>query len=82
MQDMEERRSLDMAKVAQAIQDSQVLTIHGIDDSTIPYTDAQEFDKLIRHHRLHLVKGANHNFTQPEHAQELIQAVINFVTAM
>ena len=79
-QDMEERLCIDMAHVGQSIQKSQVLTIHGIDDTTIPYTDAEEFDKHIRHHKLHLIEGANHNFTKPEHAHNLTQAVLAFLS--
>lgn len=78
---MEERRSLDMGTVSRAIQKSQVLTIHGQDDKTIPYTDALEFDKLVKHHQVHIIKDANHNFTDPQHAEELIQVAIAFITA-
>lgn len=80
LQDMDERLCIDMAKVGEAIKHSQVLTIHGKDDATIPYTDAKEFHKHIREHKLHLIEGANHNFSQPEHAQELIQTAIAFIT--
>lgn len=77
---MQERLSIDMAKVAEAIKSSQVLTIHGTDDATIPYTDAEELDKHIADHKLHLIQDANHNFTKPEHAQDLIHTVVAFMT--
>ncbi|KAH9801457.1 Hydrolase 4 domain-containing protein [Citrus sinensis] len=56
-----------------------VLTIHGSSDKIIPLQDAHEFDKIIPNHKLHVVEGANHGYTN--HQAELVSVVLDFVKA-
>lgn len=76
---MDERLATDMAEACRHIKCSQVLTVHGTADTTIPYQDALKFDGLIGGHQLVLVEGADHNFRATTHAQELTEAVVSFV---
>ena len=42
---IEERLGIDMESVAKKISLSEVLTIHGTEDATIPFQDAEEYSK-------------------------------------
>ena len=55
-----------------------VLTVHGFDDTIVRVKEASEFAKIIRNHKLHVVKGANHGFSK--HQDELISVVLSFIT--
>ncbi|KAM7252640.1 hypothetical protein ACFE04_008149 [Oxalis oulophora] len=55
----------------------RVLTVHGSKDKIVPATDAFEFAKLIRNHTLHIIEGADHEYTS--HQDELVSYVLNFV---
>lgn len=77
VQDMHERISTDMTAAAASIQHSTVLTIHGTADRTIPMADAEMFAEHIKLHKLKLVDGADHRFTQ--HADRVIQLAVDFM---
>ena len=81
LQDVQERLSTDMEANCKAITQSRVLTIHGIDDKTISVDNAQEFSKWLPGNRLHVIKGADHNFRQQQHTDELINAAVEFITS-
>ena len=55
------------------------LTVHGSADKTIPVEDAHEFAKHIPNHKLHVIEGANHNYTA--HRKEVADAVVDFITS-
>lgn len=55
------------------------LTVHGSADKTIPVEDAHEFVKHIPNHKLHVIEGANHNYTA--HRNEVADAVVDFLTS-
>ncbi|KAF9616970.1 hypothetical protein IFM89_033040 [Coptis chinensis] len=57
----------------------RVLTVHGSRDEIVPAEDAMEFDKLISSHKLHIIGGANHEYTS--HQVELASTVVNFIRA-
>jgi uncharacterized protein len=60
---LEERLNLDMAAVARGIPPAvHVLLLHGADDRTIPFADAERFDEVIATSTLSLVPDCNHNF--------------------
>lgn len=80
-EDMNERVSHDMGKLSDAIRKSSVLTIHGGADKTIPFSDAHEFAKHIQNHELTVIDGASHNYDKPQHAQQMIQFAVDFMTA-
>ncbi|KAJ0091411.1 hypothetical protein Patl1_13041 [Pistacia atlantica] len=58
-------------------QDCRVLTVHGSMDSIVPVDDALEFDKFIPNHKLHIIKGADHEYTS--HQDELASVVLDFL---
>ncbi|KAE8700330.1 translation machinery-associated protein 22 [Hibiscus syriacus] len=75
-----DRLSLDMHETCFKIpRECRVLTVHGSADETIPVEDAFEFAKIIPNHKLHVVEGANHNYTK--HQTELASVVVNYLKA-
>ncbi|KAI9123005.1 hypothetical protein K1719_005894 [Acacia pycnantha] len=55
----------------------RVLTVHGSADKIVGVESAYEFAKIIPNHKLHIIKGANHSFS--EHQDELASVVVNFI---
>ncbi|KAF6169764.1 hypothetical protein GIB67_004156 [Kingdonia uniflora] len=73
-----ERLSTDIHAASLMIgKNCRVLTVHGSMDEVIPVEDASEFAKIISNHKLHIVEGANHCYT--EHEVELAEAVLDFI---
>ncbi|XWS17633.1 hypothetical protein CRYUN_Cryun33cG0084100 [Craigia yunnanensis] len=61
-------------------QNCRVLTIHGTMDKIVPSKDALEFARFIRNHKLHLIEGADHEYTS--HQDELATVVLDFIRAI
>ncbi|KAK6927272.1 Serine aminopeptidase, S33 [Dillenia turbinata] len=57
----------------------RVLTIHGSMDNIVPVNDAFEFVNLIPNHKLHIIQGADHEYTL--HQVELAAVVLDFIKA-
>ncbi|XP_058758262.1 uncharacterized protein LOC131631485 [Vicia villosa] len=55
----------------------RVLTIHGSLDEIIPVQDAHEFGKIIPNHKLHIIEGADHSYTN--HQDELSSVIMSFI---
>eukprot|EP00892_Ulva_mutabilis_P006954 jgi/Ulvmu1/4630/UM002_0361.1 len=73
---LQDRLDLNMEQICARILCSEVCTVHGSADQVIPVDDARRFSAAVKNHRLHVIDGADHNFRRPEHAQQLIQAVV------
>ncbi|KAF5815297.1 putative feruloyl esterase [Helianthus annuus] len=58
-------------------QNCRVLSIHGSADKIVPMEDAMEFAKHISNHKLHIITGADHEYTC--HQNELASIVLDFV---
>ncbi|KAK9077702.1 hypothetical protein SSX86_006039 [Deinandra increscens subsp. villosa] len=58
-------------------QNCRVLSIHGSADRIVPMEDAMEFAKHILNHKLHIINGADHEYTC--HQSELASIVLDFV---
>ncbi|KAF5467982.1 hypothetical protein F2P56_012180 [Juglans regia] len=58
-------------------QNCRVLTIHGSKDKIVPVEDAVEFAKFIPNHKLHIIQGADHEYTS--HQDELAAVVLDFI---
>ncbi|KAL0709385.1 hypothetical protein Bca4012_016363 [Brassica carinata] len=54
----------------------RVLTVHGSDDRIVSVTEAYEFAKYIKNHKLCLIEGADHEFTSHQH--QLASTVLSF----
>lgn len=78
---MEERLSIDMQAACSKIKISEVLTIHGTEDSRIPFEDAKYYAQYIRPHVLAPIEGADHNFSEAAPAQLMVQKLISFLTS-
>ncbi|XP_010426205.1 PREDICTED: uncharacterized protein LOC104711224 [Camelina sativa] len=73
-----ERLNTDMHEACLKIdKDCRVLTVHGSGDEVIPVEDAKEFAKIIPNHKLEIVEGANHCYT--EHQSQLVSTVMEFI---
>ncbi|KAL2338732.1 hypothetical protein Fmac_013178 [Flemingia macrophylla] len=55
----------------------RILTIHGSSDKVVPVEEASKFAKIIPNHKLHIIEGADHSFTN--HQDELTSVVVNFI---
>ena len=78
-QDMANRLSLDMDAPARAVKRSQVLTVHGSKDETIPVADAHAYAERLAGGRLLVVDGADHNYKQPAATDALIKAAVGHI---
>ncbi|CAH8303595.1 unnamed protein product [Eruca vesicaria subsp. sativa] len=54
----------------------RVLTVHGSNDRIVSVTEAYEFAKYIKNHKLCLIEGADHEFTSHQH--QLASTVLSF----
>ncbi|CAN8299360.1 unnamed protein product [Cochlearia groenlandica] len=54
----------------------RVLTVHGSNDRIVHVTEASEFAKHIKNHKLCLIQGADHEFTSHQH--QLASTVLSF----
>lgn len=70
---------MDMEATARKITIGEVLTVHGTHDRVIPVVDAQAFSACIRQHQLFLVEGADHNYTNPLHADACVKKTVEFI---
>ena len=55
----------------------RVLTVHGSDDSVVRVEEALGFAKVIPNHKLHIIEGADHRFS--EHRDDLASIVLSFI---
>ncbi|XP_022960934.1 uncharacterized protein LOC111461588 isoform X1 [Cucurbita moschata] len=75
-----ERLNTNMSQLCLQIdKECRVLTVHGTEDAVIPVNDAREFDKIISNHKLHILEGADHNYTAESHQVELATVILNFI---
>jgi uncharacterized protein len=73
-----ERIGIDMRATCLSLDQScRVLTVHGSKDSTVPPSDAMEFSKVIKNHRLEIIEGADHRFSA--HLVDMSDIVVEFV---
>ncbi|XP_021275517.1 uncharacterized protein LOC110410225 isoform X3 [Herrania umbratica] len=73
-----ERLSIDMHEACLKIpRECRVLIVHGSDEDIIPVEDALEFAKIIPNQKLHIVEGADHNYTS--HQTELASVVLSYI---
>lgn len=53
------------------------MTVHGSMDEMVPVEDAKEFAKYISNIKLHIIEGADHEYTK--YQDELASIVLNFL---
>lgn len=79
-EDLMDRLNTNMHEACLRIdRDCRVLTVHGSADEVIADEDAYEFSKIIPNHRLHIIQGANHSYT--DHQAELVPVIVDFIKA-
>ncbi|KAL6226698.1 hypothetical protein ACLB2K_000659 [Fragaria x ananassa] len=59
--------------------DCRVLTVHGSEDDVIPVGDALEFAKIIPNHKLQVIQGADHYYS--DHQAKLASSILDFLKA-
>ncbi|OVA08158.1 hypothetical protein BVC80_1721g14 [Macleaya cordata] len=73
-----DRLTTDMHPACLSIRkDCRVLTIHGSLDEIVPAKEAFEFAEVIVNHELHVIDGADHEYTS--HQAELASTVLEFI---
>ncbi|CAM8887190.1 unnamed protein product [Rhodiola kirilowii] len=73
-----DRLETDMHKASLMIDKScRVLTVHGSADEVIPVEDGKAFAKIIPNHKMHIIEGADHCYSQ--HQAELVPVVVDFI---
>ncbi|WJX28339.1 hypothetical protein P8452_17075 [Trifolium repens] len=73
-----DRLSTNMHEACQQIdKECRVLTIHGSSDKIIPVQSAREFAKIIPNHKLHIIRKANHAYSN--HQDELSSVALSFI---
>ncbi|KAL6784689.1 hypothetical protein ACKKBF_B02800 [Auxenochlorella protothecoides x Auxenochlorella symbiontica] len=78
LEDVEERVNIDVEALATRWPaGTRLVLIHGREDTTIPWQEAEYLGGLLPHARTVYIPGANHNFTN--HAAELEGAVLEAV---
>ena len=55
----------------------RVLPVNGSDDSVVRADEALDFEKVIPNHKLHIIEGADHRFS--EHRDDLASIVLSFI---
>lgn len=55
------------------------LIVHGDNDESVPYEQSVKLSKIIPNCLLHTVRGAGHQYDKPEHWDEMLQTITNFV---
>jgi dipeptidyl aminopeptidase/acylaminoacyl peptidase len=57
----------------------QVLVVHGDKDDIVPIGQSKELVKHLKKGKLHVVKGADHQFSDEKHFREMIKTVADFI---
>ncbi|KAK8550411.1 hypothetical protein V6N12_039122 [Hibiscus sabdariffa] len=57
-----------------------VMAIHGSMDKIVPANDALEFASYVQNHKLHIIEGADHEYTW--HQDELATVVLDLIKAV
>ncbi|KAE9601612.1 hypothetical protein Lal_00040596 [Lupinus albus] len=75
---LKERLSINMhEECLQIDKECRVFTVHGSSDTTIPVEDAYEFAKILPNHKLHIIEGADHVYSN--HQADLTSVVVNYI---
>lgn len=56
-----------------------VLVVHGDKDDIVPISQSVELVKHLKKGKLHIVKGADHQFSDEKHFKEMIKTVADFI---
>lgn len=65
-------------QIASKIQVPTLIT-HGDHDETVPIKQSIKTAKLIKNCTLKVINGANHRYTNPTHASEMLKAISGFI---
>ncbi|CAK8564035.1 unnamed protein product [Lathyrus sativus] len=75
---LKDRLSINMHETCMQIdKECRFLTVHGDADAIIPVGDAFEFANILPNHKLHIVEGADHVYT--DHLAEIASVVVDFM---
>mmetsp|Transcript_11935 Transcript_11935/g.21621 ORF Transcript_11935/g.21621 Transcript_11935/m.21621 type:complete len:344 (-) Transcript_11935:871-1902(-) len=81
LESYKERLSTDMKTEMLRIRSTQLLTIHGGKDETVPVEDAYAFQQMIdsKLHSLSILPDADHRFSDPRDLNQLVLACLDFL---
>lgn len=55
------------------------LITHGDADESVPYQQSLKISKIIKNCQLATIKGADHTYTRPAHAKQMVKAFADFI---
>jgi dipeptidyl aminopeptidase/acylaminoacyl peptidase len=58
--------------------DIPVLIVHGTDDKSVPLEESKELIKHLKSHKLIILEGADHNYTNPDDFNKVMEETRNF----
>lgn len=71
--------TLDMeAEIKKVSKDIKFLIIHGTEDETIPFEDANSVKTLLPEAQLILIEGADHGFTKLDDGRQVVNEAVKF----
>lgn len=74
---LEDALAHDVVSAVSVIQ-APLLVIHGIEDRTVPVSDADDIAAASCNVRLHLVDGADHRFSNLQHLRPCLDEIVDF----
>lgn len=57
------------------------LIVHGDEDKDVPVTQSIKLSKLIPNCKLVVINGANHRYTEGDHAEQMLKALSEFIVS-
>lgn len=55
------------------------LIVHGNSDNDVPYAQSQKLVSILPNAELFTIKGANHRYTEGDHAEQMLKAFYKFI---
>jgi len=68
----------ELYKIAEGIK-IPTLIVHGNKDESVPIEKSKKLTNLIKNSKLEIVKGADHNYSNPEHFEKMIKLISEFI---
>lgn len=75
IEDFDKNKAYDVAKKIGI----PTLIVHGDADETVPESQSIKMSTLISQCELVIVKGANHRYTEGDHAEQMLKALSDFI---
>lgn len=74
---IEDFKNNDAYKAAENIK-VPTLVVHGDADNDVPYSQSKKLVSILPIAKLTTIKGANHRYTEGNHAEQMLKAIFDF----